>query len=263
MSGGSNGAKDVPDGSSGVSRVRPEPIAKPLARRFYTSAAAVEKDGRWRVELDGRLVRTPGRRELMVATRALAEAIATEWQAQGSHIDPGTMPLTRLANTAIDGVTGREAEVADDIAKYAGSDLLCYRADRPEGLVERQVALWEPVLAWAEDLLGVRFNRQTGLMPVAQPEELPGAMRRVTKDLDAFPLAALHVMTTLLGSAVLALAVLRERLTAEAAWAAAHVDEDWQIAQWGEDAEATLRRQKRWREMASAADFLRRLGPVA
>ncbi len=242
--------------------MRPEPLSRPLARRFYATAAAVGRDGRWSVELDGRPVRTPGRQFLSVATQALGEALAEEWRGQGSHIDPGSMPLTRLANTAIDGVTGREAEVAKDVAKYAGSDLLCYRADRPAGLVARQSLFWDPELVWMEQQLGVRFKRQVGLMPVEQDAAVSDAVARRAGDLDAFQLGALHVMTTLLGSAVLALAVLRERLTAEAAWTAAHVDEDWQIAEWGEDAEATLRRQKRWREMASAAELLRLLKPA-
>jgi chaperone required for assembly of F1-ATPase len=242
--------------------VRPEPLSRPLARRFYVAVAVVERDGRWSVELDGRPVRTPGRQFLAVATQALAEALAEEWRGQGSHIDPGSMPLTRLANTAIDGVTGREVEVANDVAKYAGSDLLCYRAGRPEGLVARQSRLWDPPLAWMEGQLGVRFKRQVGLMPVEQNAAVGEAVARMAGDLDAFRLAAVHVMTTLLGSAVLALAVLRDQLTAEAAWTAAHVDEDWQVAEWGEDAEATLRRQKRWREMAAAAELLRLLEPA-
>lgn len=255
MSGASNGG----NGESSGSRIRPESLARPLARRFYTAAVAVERDGKWRVELDGRVVRTPGRQILAVATRALAEALAGEWKGQGSHIDPGSMPLTRLVNTAIDGVTGREAEVAADIGKYAGSDLLCYRADRPEGLVARQSLLWDRELSWMEQQLGIRFKTQVGLMPVDQDAALGAAVVRAIGPLDGFRLAALHVMTTLLGSAVLAFAVLQEHLTAEAAWTAAHVDEDWQIAEWGEDAEATLRRQKRWREMASAAELLRLL----
>jgi len=258
MSGASNDGNDTRSGP----KVRPEPLARPLARRFYTTAATVERDGRWSVELDGRPVRTPGRQGLSVATRALGVALAEEWNGQGSHIDPGSMPLTRLVNTAIDGVRERKAEVALDVAKYAGSDLLCYRADRPEELVARQRLVWDPPLAWMERQLGVRFKRQVGLMPVDQDAAVGDAVARVASDLDAFRLTALHVMTTLLGSAVLAVGVLRQHLTAEAAWDAAHVDEDWQIAEWGEDAEATLRRQKRWREMAAAAELLRLLGPA-
>ena len=171
------------------------------------------------------------------------------------------MPLTRLANSAIDGVRGREAEVRADIAKYAGSDLLCYRASEPEGLVRRQAELWDPVLAWGREALGARFAVAEGLMPrgaarggAARP--LRGRWRATTPS----RLAALHVMTTLTGSALLALAHARGRLTAEQAWAAAHVDEDWQIGKWGEDAEAAARRQRRWCEMQAASRMLALLG---
>lgn len=228
-----------------------------LPKRFYQAASAVQaEDGRWAVALDGRRAKTPGKRDLMVATLAFGTAIAEEWQAQVGVIDPAKMPLTRLANTAIDGVAGREASVVADIVKYAGSDLLCYRADGPERLVRLQSALWDGVLAWARERHGVSFSVQTGLMPVPQPAELGRGISVALAGHDAFGLAALHVMTTLMGSAVLAMAVAGRHLTAEEAWHAAHVDEDWQIEQWGEDAEAAARRQRRWGEMAAAARLL-------
>jgi len=235
---------------------RIDSMGRPLPKRFYKDAKAAEKDGQWRLELDGRPARTPGKRELLVPSRALAEAVAGEWQAQATHIDPGTMPLTRLVNTALDGVTGREAEVAADIVKYSLSDLLCYRADRPDPLVARQVAAWEPVLVWAEARFGASFIRQTGLMPVTQPPAVATAMADALAGLDRFRLAALHVMTTLMGSALLALAVHERRLSMEEAWAAAHVDDDWQIQEWGEDAEARARRDKRRVDMQAAAQVL-------
>ncbi len=166
------------------------------------------------------------------------------------------MPLTRLANSAIDGVAGREAEVRADIAEYAGSDLVCYRAHGPERLVERQCRAWDPILAWSRDTLGARFEVATGIMPVAQPDAGRAAVAEALARLDAFTLAALHVMTTLMGSALLALAHARGRLSAEEAWAAAHVDEDWQISQWGKDAEAAARRERRWAEMQAASRML-------
>jgi len=208
------------------------------------------------VLLDGKPVRTPAKALLALPTRALAEAVAREWSAQHEHIDPATMPLTRLANSAIDGVRGREAEVRADIAKYAGSDLLCYRASEPEGLVRRQAEMWDPVLGWARDTLGARFAMAQGIMPVAQPEAAISAIAVALEGFDAFGLAALHVMTTLTGSALLTMAHARGRLTAEQAWTAAHVDEDWQIGKWGEDAQAAARRQRRWSEMQAAGRML-------
>ena len=210
----------------------------------------------FRVLLDGKPIRTPAKRDLALPTAALAEAIAGEWAAQAAHVDPATMPLTRLANSAIDGVAGREVEVRADIARYAGSDLVCYRADGPEGLVERQCRAWDPIIEWARETLGARFEVVTGIMPVAQPDAGRAAVAKTLEHLDAFTLAALHVMTTLTGSALLALGHARGRLSAEAAWAAAHVDEDWQITQWGEDAEAKARRERRWAEMQAASRML-------
>jgi len=210
----------------------------------------------YRVLLDGKPVRTPAKALLALPTRALAEAVAGEWEAQQELIDPAAMPLTRLANSAIDGVREREAEVRADMVRYAGSDLLCYRATEPEELVRRQAELWDPVLAWGREALGARLEVAKGLMPVTQPEAAQRAVGRALDGEDAFALAALHVMTTLTGSALLALAHAQGRLTVEQAWAAAHVDEDWQIGTWGRDAEAAARRQRRWSEMQAASRML-------
>jgi chaperone required for assembly of F1-ATPase len=166
------------------------------------------------------------------------------------------MPLTRLVNSAIDGVTGREAEVRADIAKYAASDLVCYRAEVPAELVRRQAEAWDPILSWGREALAARLVLSEGIVPVAQPRAATAAVEGALAELDAFSLAAHHVMTTLMGSALLALAHARGRLTAEEAWAAAHVDEDWQIGQWGEDAEAKARRARRWAEMQAASRLL-------
>ena len=228
-----------------------------LPKRFYKSAGVAEQGpGKHGVRLDGRAVRTPAKAELAVPSAALAQAIAAEWDAQGEHIDPSSMPLTRLANSAIDGVAQREAEVRADIAKYAGSDLLCYRAEAPDELAQQQAAAWDPVLRWAHEQLGARFATRAGLMPVAQPDAAKAAVARALEAYDGFALAALHVMTTLTGSVLLALAHAQGRLTAEEAWAAAHVDEDWQISRWGEDAEAQVRRARRWSDMQAASRML-------
>lgn len=225
-------------------------------RRFYQSAGIAPDDGAFRVLLDGKTVRTPGKRELLLPTRALAEAIAAEWEAQGERIDPVSMPLARLANSAIDGVAGREAEVRADILEHAASDLLCYRALTPPGLVLRQAQAWDPILAWSRATLGVTLRVAQGVMPAAQPAAAAQAMARALEPYGPLDLAALHAMTTLMGSALLALAHALGRLRADAAWAAAHVDEDWQISQWGEDAEAKARRERCWAEMQAASRLL-------
>ena len=237
--------------------------ALPLPKRFY---AAVTIDGpdatvaAYRILLDGKAMRTPAKALLAVPTRALAEAIAAEWEAQGRHINPATMPLTRLVNSAIDGVRGREAAVREDIVTYTASDLLCYRAAAPELLARRQAELWDPILAWSREELGAPFVVAEGIMPVAQPEAAKAALARGLAGYGAFALTALHVITTLTGSALLALAHARGRLSVEEAWAAAHVDEDWQIGRWGEDAEAAARRRRRWSEMQAASRLLTLLG---
>jgi chaperone required for assembly of F1-ATPase len=209
--------------------------------------------------LDEQPLLTPGKRPLAVPTRALAERIAAEWAAQGAVLSPLSMPLTRLANTAIDGVCGREPAVRADIVKYAACDLLCYRAERPQSLVRRQRAAWDGVVAWACEALGVALRIGSGVMPIAQPGEVGTAVGGALAPFDCFALAALHVITTLTGSALLALALARGRLSAEAAWAAAHVDEEFQIAQWGEDAEAAARQQLRWAELQAASRMLQLL----
>lgn len=236
-----------------------ESLGAPLPKRFYKEAAVAPRAGGFAPVLDGRPIRTPGKRELVVPTEALAAALAEEWHRQGERIDPATMPLTRIVNAAIDGVAERMAEVADDIVAFAASDLLCYRAEAPAGLVRLQDAAWGPVLAWAREGLGADFRLQAGLMPIAQPPEALSAVAGALAGLDALSLAALHVLTTLSGSAVLAIAHLREVVSVEEAWAAATVDETWQAEQWGRDAEAEARAARRYAEFAAASLCLRLL----
>jgi chaperone required for assembly of F1-ATPase len=229
-----------------------------LPKRFYKDVTVEAGDGDGTaLLLDGKPVRTPGKTPLVLPSRALADAVAEEWRAQGERIDPQTMPLTRLANSAIDGVIGREQAVMDDILAFAGSDLLCYRAEGPGGLTEAQSTHWDPVLAWARQALGARLVLSQGLVPVAQPEASLERLKHQLAGRDALSLAALHVMASLTGSALLALAVALGRLTPEEAWKAAHVDEDFQISRWGEDAEAHERREHRWRDFAAAAKALK------
>ncbi|MFD1702090.1 ATP12 family chaperone protein [Methylopila henanensis] len=229
-------------------------MSAPLPKRFYDVAGVLEREDGFVVALDGKAVVTPARAPLALPTAALADAVAAEWAAQVEVIDPATMPLTRLANAAIDGVARARSEVAEDIVKYAGSDLVCYRADGPERLVERQRLSWDPVLAFARDDLGARFVLAEGVMFVDQSDETIEAVRcAIRRHDDVFTLAALHTMTTLTGSALLALGVLRGVHTVEEAWSAAHVDEDWNVELWGQDHEAQARRAARWLEMRAAA----------
>ena len=198
----------------------------------------------------GRRAATP----LAAHSRPLMLEIAEEWDRQRETIDPAEMPLTRLLNSAIDGVAQTMAETRADILSYAGSDLLCYRAEEPDALVARQAHAFDPVLRWAAESLGARFNVTASVIHVAQP---PTALAAIGAELDAYDdpvaLAALSVMTTLTGSSLLALAVGRGFVSAEAAWQAAHVDEDFQAERWGADADATARRNARWREFEAAA----------
>jgi chaperone required for assembly of F1-ATPase len=228
-------------------------------RRLYqavTVAASPDAGPAFRILLDGKPVRTPAKEVLEVPTRTCAEAVAAEWAAQREHIDPAIMPLTKLVCSAVDGVRGREGEMREAIGKYLASDLLCYRASGPVALVRRQAALWDPVLAWGRDVLGVPLIVTTGVMPVRQPETAQTALARTLAEQGPFTLAALYVMTALMGSALLALAHARGQLGLAEAWAAAHIDEDWQISQWGEDAQAAARRERRWLEVASASRLL-------
>ncbi len=239
------------------------PVAA-LPRRFYKSASVqpAEAGPGFAITLDGRTVRTPRKALLVVPNQSLAQAIADEWEAQGELIDPATMPLTRYANSIIDGIVGREADVRADLLKYAGSDLLCYRAERPATLADLQRGAWDPVLAWARKDLDARLVLTEGVMPVAQPDYALTGISAALDGLDAWQLAGVHTITTLTGSILLALAHTRGKLTADELWNAAHVDEDWQIEQWGEDTEAAERRKYRRGEMNSASRLLGLINPA-
>lgn len=240
----------------------PEQRARELSRRelpkrFYKDAAHVAVDGGYAIHLDGRPVKTPGKTLLLLPNQVLGSAVAAEWQAQEKEINPANMPLTRIANSAQDAVSVRFDEVADDITKFAGNDALCYRADDPESLVETQRRLWDPVVDWAGDLLGGRFVLIEGLIHAPQSEQLLAAYRARIADETPLRLAALHTATSLTGSALLALALKEGRLEADAVWAAAHVEEDFNIERWGEDAEATQIRAYKRTEFAAAALVLK------
>jgi chaperone required for assembly of F1-ATPase len=229
-------------------------LAKPaLPKRFYKAAAAVPHEAGFAVALDGRLTRTPAKNYLAVPQRALADALAAEWEAQVGEIDPGRMPLTRLVNSAIDRVTPEMAAVREDIVRHAGSDMLLYRAEGPQSLIDAEERLWGPILKASESALGTRFMLAAGIVPVEQDAETLAAVDRAVADFDPLGLAALHSMTTLTGSALIALAFARGEISLDEAWAAAHADEDWQASRWGRDEEAFAARERRLEDLRAAA----------
>ncbi len=226
-----------------------------LRRRFYEKAGVAAAAGGYAVQLDGKPVHTPARRVLAAPSVALAEAIAAEWDAQRDLIEPAKMPLTRLANSIIDGVADQPAPVAAEVARYLQSDMLFYRATGPDELVARQAQLWDPVLNWAAQTLGVFFQCTAGVTHIVQPQAAVDAARTAIPD-DPWRLGAAHVATTLTGSALIALALARGFLSADAAWAAANVDEDWNMEKWGRDELALERRANRLAELKAAATVL-------
>jgi chaperone required for assembly of F1-ATPase len=260
-SGGANGKGDggprSPVSGGGPKGPIKDTLRAPLPRRFYASVDLRQAaTGGFEILLDGRSVRTPLKRVLVVADVAFAKRVMEEWAAQEGVIDPATMPATRLANSAIDTVADNRAAVAAEVVAYAASDLVCYRAERPRSLVERQSEIWDPILAAVETELGVRFIRAEGIVHRAQPEAVLRAVGDAIRDLPDLPLAALQLVTTLTGSAVLALALHWGFASAGQVWAAAHVDHDWQIAQWGRDEEAEARRTAYERDYQAAAAAL-------
>jgi chaperone required for assembly of F1-ATPase len=230
-----------------------------LRQRFYRKAHTKAVPGGHLVCLDDAPIHTPARREFAAPTAALAKAIAAEWDAQQDLIDPTKMPLTRLANAIIDDVADASDPVAAEIRKYLASDLLFYRVGSPKELRERQLRHWDPILTWADHALGVKFRLGEGIVHVAQPE---AAIEAAATAIPAnhWRLGAVHVITSLTGSALIALAMARGALSAEAAWKAAHVDEDWNIEQWGCDQIALKRRSFRFAELQAAATVLEQVG---
>ena len=233
-----------------------EAWALKLSGRFYGTVAVVETDGGFEVVLDERPVRTPLKNPLVLATRPLCEAVAAEWDAQDEHVDPGAMPLTRLANTALDRVAPQPDAVIGQVVAYAGNDLLCYRAEGPDSLILRQVRHWDPILAWAESRIGEKFVLAEGVMHHDQPAGTLAAFDRLMRGHDAFTLTAIHNAATLTGSALIAAALAANAFSADAGWAAAHADEDWQIGQWGRDEEAEARRRRRRVEFDAVIRFM-------
>jgi chaperone required for assembly of F1-ATPase len=249
--------------ASGKSPLDPEEAVRrttrgPRRKRFYAHPGVVEGRDGFAITLDDKPIRTPSGRQVVVPVRVIADAIVAEWEAQKEFIDPLTMPMTRFANSVVDAVVDRVEAVTSDIAKYFQSDLLFYRAGHPEALVAREAALWDPLLFWAADTLGARFILAEGIVHVRQPDSAIVAACAALPT-DPWSVAALHVVTTLTGSALLALALLRGVLGQDQVWAAAHVDEDWNIEKWGVDEEVAARRAARLVDFRAAAGILEAL----
>jgi len=225
-------------------------------KRFWKQADAVERDGGWGVELDGKPLRTPARDLLTVPTKALAEAIASEWNEVGDKIDPGTLPLTGLANAAVDRVAPDKEAFAKGVARYAEADLACYRAEGPSALVDRQTESWDALIGWGRRRFDVDFRTTRGIVHVDQPAATVDRLSHAVAALDPFRLAGLSPLVTISGSLLAALGVLEGTLMPDQAWDAVTVDDRWQLEQWGSDAEAEAAIDNRRRNFMAAARFL-------
>ena len=255
--------RELFDEVAGSSPLDPEEAVRrtlrgPRRKRFHARAGVIDEAGGFAVALDDRPIRTPSGRQVVAPVREIAAAIAAEWDAQQEFLDPLSMPLTRFANSVVEAVAERVEAVADDIAKYFQSDLVCYRAGHPEALVARESAAWDPVLFWAADVLGAHFILAEGVVHVRQPDAAVAAARAALPN-EPWSIAALHVVTTLTGSALLALALFHDVLDSNQVWAAAHIDEDWNIEKWGVDEEVAARRAARLVDFRAAAGILESL----
>lgn len=208
------------------------------SKRFWAEVAVAEAEGGWRVELDGRPVRTPAKNVLTLPSPALAGIVAAEWRAQEDLIRPDTMPATRMANSAMEKVAPQFDAVVDALAGFGETDLLCYRAEAPAELAGRQREAWDPMLRWAGEALGAELRTSAGILPVAQPQAALDRLREAVAGHTNFTLAALHDLVHISGSLILGLAVTHGAIRAERAWDLSRIDEEWQISKWGRDEEA-------------------------
>jgi len=225
-------------------------------KRFYKTVSVQEAGCNFEITLDGKNVRTPSKNALLLPTKSLADAIAAEWEEQANDVLPDTMPLTRLANTAIDRVEPRFDLVADEISAFGGTDLLCYRADEPSELVVSQSCAWDPYLIWADEVLGAKLITTSGIMPVAQDIRALDTLSMKVRACTSFELAALHDLTNGFGSLVLALAYMEEFKPFEDVWQASLVDQLHQEEKWGEDSEITETRANLLQDLKTACQFL-------
>jgi chaperone required for assembly of F1-ATPase len=234
-------------------RLSRDRIVRPLPKKFYKLATVTDE---LCIALDGRVVKTPMKAKLVLPSLKLAQAVAGEWNAQAEFIDPASMPITKLANTAIDRAGGERKFVAGQVVEYAGSDMVCYRAEAPSNLVALQAAAWNPIVAWAKAAMGTDFKVVSGIIHNAQDGKTIAAVETYIKTLSDFELTIAHNLTTLTGSALLALMATAGQISADVAWAAAHVEEDFQIATWGKDDEAEARRAFRRIDFEGSLAFL-------
>ena len=225
-------------------------------KRFWKEVSIAPEERGWSILLDGRPVRTPARSPLEVPGQALAEAIAEEWRSVETNIDPRSMPLTGLANAAIDRIAPERQTFAGGLAKYGEADLACYRSEWPPELVGRQQQSWDELLAWGRRRYDVDFSTTTGLLHVPQPQATLDRLTHAVAELDAFHLAGLSLLVTTGGSLLAALAVLEKAMTPDDAWEAVSIDDRWQLEQWGGDSEAEAALENRRRDFLAAARFL-------
>jgi chaperone required for assembly of F1-ATPase len=225
-------------------------------RRFYQQVTVIAAPGGWQITLDGKVLRSPAKADFILPTAALADAIRDEWDAQVEQIRPSSMPMMQLASTAVDRVGPHRAQIVADSAGYAASDLICYRSDTPEQLVQRQTEIWQPLLDWANHRFDTALQATTGIVAIAQPESSLARYRQVVETFDPWRLSAIANLTGLTGSLIIALALIEQRLTPMEAIAAAQLDETFQAERWGEDAEAAERRQGLAREINETATYL-------
>lgn len=227
------------------------------AKRFWKKTTADAVEGGFSVHLDGRSVRTPLKTLVVVPTLAMAEAMRQEWDAQEGKIDPLSMPVTRAANAALDKVSTQHAEVVDMLAAYGDSDLICYRAEGPEGLVAKQAEEWGPLVDWAATELSAALQVRVGIMHIPQQPKALAVLHGHVATFDAFQLTAFHDLVAITGSLILGLAIARGRLGAEQAWEVSRIDENWQIAQWGADEDAEIQAGLKRRDLIRAEAFFR------
>lgn len=253
--------KDVESGEATSPEAAAQAHMRPkLIKRFYKEVSVSSVGDAHTVLLDGKSIKTPGRNEIAFASKSAAQLFADEWDAQEAEINPMLMPITRIANTAIDGIAQDPQAVLEDIVRFASSDLLYYRVNDPQELVELQREHWDPILDWIAQITGAHFEVGEGVMHVEQPKEaLKLFSARLSQHSQPMQLCCLHTFTTLCGSALIALALAEDFLTPQAAWNAAHVDENFNISRWGEDYEAQKRAEKRFTELEAAFHLFRAL----
>ena len=225
-------------------------------KRFYKDVSVCEKEDHFAVLLDGKTIKTPEKKLCVMPTEVMANKIAEEWREQGEDINPGSMPITKLMNTAIDRVGGRRTELIEELVEYAGTDQLCYRADHPPELIEQQNSCWDPLLKKITVAHGVELKTTCGVVFVQQPKEQMDKIRNYLAAIGDFPLMAFYMMTTVTGSVTIGINLFEGHITADEAWNAGQLDENFQISQWGTDAEAEERRNNLKLELDNANLFL-------